>query len=643
MLNSVLFILIVLPFLAALACYIVRVSAIRSAIVIATGGILAIGALALKGFTPFNLTPITLFGLDVPSIIHVADYALLAAMFYIGYRHRNLIIQILSALQVLMLVVFDLFIAGAGNDAVAGAGNGGAALYCDNLSLVMVLIISIVGSLICIYAIPYMKKHEEHLHLAKSRQPQFFAVLIMFLGAMNGLVLAGDLMHFYFFFEVTTLCSFLLIGHDKTEIATKNSVRALWMNSLGGTALLLGIIWIYSGTGTLDIQAILAAKPASAGLLIPIGLLCFSGFTKAAQMPLQSWLLGAMVAPTPTSALLHSSTMVKAGVYLIIRFAPAFAGTFLGMGVALCGAFTFLAGAALAIGQSNGKKVLAYSTVSNLGLIIACAGINTKAAITAAIMLVIFHAVSKALLFLCVGSIEQHIGSRDIEDMRGLFAEMPKTAIIITFGVLTMILPPFGMLLGKWMAIESAADNLFIISMLALGSALTVVYWARWAGVLMGTHYEGATKTEDTGVLTQGPLVALLSIVVILSIAAPFIYLKMIAPELAGEGEMPFAVLNGALTGPAGTFVVLPLFAAMILGGLAYFRFGGKGKVEIAEPYMAGIQGDKVGTYVGPMNKTVKLTYSNYYIENIFGEEKMTPWVNRVAIMLVLLMIGGAL
>jgi ech hydrogenase subunit A len=184
----------------------------------------------------------------------------------------------------------------------------------------MVFVVSVVGSVIVIHALPYMKNHEEHLHLTTSRQPQFFAVMVLFLGAMNGLVLTNDLGNFYFFFEVTTLCSFLLIRHDLTDEAKANSLRALWINSLGGLALLIGLLWISLDLGTVNIQQILAMTPEAAFLLLPIGLLCFAGLTKAAQLPFQSWLLGAMVAPTPTSALLHSATMVKAGVYLFLRF-----------------------------------------------------------------------------------------------------------------------------------------------------------------------------------------------------------------------------------------------------------------------------------------------------------------------------------
>ncbi|HBQ27231.1 MAG TPA: oxidoreductase, partial [Syntrophomonas sp.] len=178
-----------------------------------------------------------------------------------------------------------------------------------------------------------------------------------------------------------------------------------------------------------------------------------------------------MVAPTPVSALLHSSTMVKAGVYLVVRMAPAYQGTYLSDLVAVAGAFTFLTASVLAVTQSNAKRVLAYSTIANLGLIIACAGINTPVAISAAIALIIFHAVSKGLLFLSTGVIEHNIGSRDIEDMGGLVDRMPVTTIIVAIGVLSMFLPPFGMLVGKWASLEASTQLPLVALMFVLASA----------------------------------------------------------------------------------------------------------------------------------------------------------------------------
>ena len=204
-------------------------------------------------------------------------------------------------------------------------------------------------------------------------------------GAMNGLGLCDSLTWVFFFWEITTLCSFFLISHDGTREAKRNATRALWMNMVGGIGFLAAMLFMQKAIGTLSIQAMLAQSVVmhSTAAMLPIAFLCFAAFTKSAQLPFQSWLCGAMVAPTPVSALLHSSTMVKAGVYLVLRLSPAFAGTMLAGIVSLTGAFTFVAASALACGQSNGKKILAYSTIANLGLIIACAGMATPAAITA--------------------------------------------------------------------------------------------------------------------------------------------------------------------------------------------------------------------------------------------------------------------
>lgn len=632
--SNLLLLLILLPVAAAMVCYFVRSSAVRKLTVVATGAILTLASLALLGQGTFEPVTVGSFlGISSDFLVTVLDFALLGVIFFYGLKHRNVLIQVFTLAQAALLVWFELFMIEHAEV---------PALMGDQLSLIMVLVISIIGSLICIFAIPYMKEHEEHLHLKKSRQPRFFFFLVLFLGAMNGLVLANNVLWLYFFFEVTTLCSFMLIGHDATEIATRNSVRALWMNSFGGVAFVIGMMLVYAKTGTLSITDILAAGPQGALMVTGIGFLCLAGFTKAAQVPFQSWLLGAMVAPTPVSALLHSSTMVKAGVYVVLRFAPAYLGTFLSTGIAICGAFTFVACAALCIGQSNGKKILAYSTVSNLGLIICCAGINTPLAITAAVMLIIFHAISKSLLFLCVGTIEQSIGSRDIEDMRGLYAKYPRTALITIIGILTMLLPPFGVLMAKWMAIEAASANIWVIVMLAMGSALTVVYWARWGGSLMASRAADA-PTERQPALISLPLMALCAGAVVLSFGAPWIYNSMLAPMFQAP---PFTMSMGILSSTTGSYVAVPLFIALGLGVLfAAKAASGFRKVRIVAPYVAGANtpADMDGTYIGPMNGPVPFVAGNMYLGELFAEGKLTPIFNALAVALIVLMLGGAL
>lgn len=638
MLETLAFILIVLPFLAALGCFAVRASAVRSLIIVATSVLLVVAFILLIFEAPATFSPETVFGLPVREVIQVADFLLLGVILYFGVVRKSALIVVFALIQ--------LGLAGYLEFGLSTHQYGHPTFVVDNLALVMVSIITVVGGAIAIHAIPYMKEHEHHLHLEKSRQPTFFFVLVLFLGAMNGLALTNDIAFFYFFWEVTTLCSFLLIGHDKTEIATKNAVRALWMNSLGGVALLTAIVWFYASLGTFDIQQIIEKAPATAMLMIPLGLLCFGAFTKAAQVPFQSWLLGAMVAPTPVSAMLHSSTMVKAGVYAVVRFAPALTDTSLGYGVALVGAFTFLATAALAVGQSNGKKILAYSTISNLGLIVACAGIGTPAAMTAAMLIIIFHAVSKGLLFLCVGTIEQYIGSRDIEDMRGVYARMPVTALITVIAILTMILPPFGMLLGKWMAVEAASANLALILMLALGSALTVVYWARWAGSVMSAPFQGKITFEVQPILTRWPLVGLCVSAVLVSLGAPWLYTGLIEPAVAAFGPAPYEIVNGVFGSAVGAFAVVPLFVVVVVGVVFAVRAMGKTVVTPeAAPYFGGANTADSSGYIGPMNKPMPVAASHYYMTALFGEEKLSRWVNGAALLLLALMfaMGGML
>jgi len=630
-------ILIISPFLAALVCYLIRVSAARSFVVLITGGVLIISAVLLIPLTPFSLSPPPFLGINIHVIVQTLDVLLLLIILYFGFKYRHIVIKALALLQIILLLYCEFFLIQNKQD--------NSTLYCDHLTLVMVLIISIVGAIICFQAIPYMKIHEAHWSPVKSRQHRFFLVMMMFLGAMNGLVLSNDLMIFYFFFELTTLCSFLLIGHDKTKLAIENALRALWMNSLGGALFIAAIVIIYPITGTLALQQILT--PANTGakmFMLAMALLCVAAFTKSAQFPFQSWLLGAMVAPTPVSALLHSSTMVKVGVYFILRLAPAIKATFLSQSLAIFGAFGFLAAAALAVGQSNGKKVLAYSTISNLGLIFACAGLNTSESVMAAMLLIVFHAMIKALLFLCVGAIEQRIDSRDIEDMRGLYANMPLTALITVMGVIMMIMPPFGVLLSKWMAMEAAASNLYVIFMIALGSALTVMYWARWAGTLMSDPFAGRFRPEYQPLLTWTALGSLCTGAGLLSISAPWFYIKIIAPVMSGPYFPPYTVRDGILENSFGVFAVFPLSVVAVAGFvLSVWALKRASGARIVAPYLGGAQTTEPGKFKGPMNQTIKAEARNYYLSSIFGEKKLTTWINLGAGVLLTLLLGGTL
>ena len=642
------FLSIVLPVAAALVVWFVPAESLRRLVVYGTGAVLAVVSIAMAMQGSFEIAAASLLGIPLNAVIVILDIALLVLILLIALRAAHPLTVVLALLQIAGIGWLEFF----SKPHAAVAPN----IVADPLSLVMVLVISIVGGIICIYGLGYMKEHEEHLHLTRSRQPRFFFFMLMFLGAMNGLVLANNLYWLYFFWEVTTLCSFMLISHDGTDEAKKNALRALWMNMLGGAAFVGGLLMLHRSLNGMYMTSLLN-HGVDASILIPVALLCFAGFTKAAQLPFQSWLCGAMVAPTPVSALLHSSTMVKAGVYLVLRLAPAYAGTTLTILIALAGAFTFIVTSALAVGQSNGKKILAYSTIANLGLIVACAGINSAASIAAAIMIIVFHAVSKGLLFLCVGAAEQRIGSRDIENMRGLYQVMPRTAVVMVIGIATMMLPPFGMLLGKWIALESALmagpAMPALVVFIALGSALTVLFWGRWAGSLLGAIEPSLNPPAEAQECSiRMSLYSLTAGAIILSLAAPLLYLYVILPIGNSYTYLreDISVFFSPMTTTYSVYTVYAMFVILGAGAAWAWREAKRSRAaqgdEVVLPYMSGIQSYKDGEmgFTGPMLAFVKADSSNYYLRRLFGERRLTIPANTVAIVLIaLFLFGGAL
>ncbi|WP_026486858.1 NADH-quinone oxidoreductase subunit 5 family protein [Caldanaerobius polysaccharolyticus] len=625
---------ILLPFAIAFVIYFIRNTKVRNAFIFTTAGLVIASSVYLWFHKPIVVSSGSIMGMPWDKVIEVLDLLLGLYILYLSISLKKWYLVILSLAQVIPMFVFERL---AGTSVEVKN-----ALYIDNLSMVLNLIVSIIGTLIWIFSTGYMPEDEEHKKVHPSRQHRFFFVLILFIGAMNALVLSNSLMWVYFFWEITTLSSFLLIGHDRTQEAMNSAIRALTLNSIGGVAFVAAIIIAYYEYGTLDIQKIIAIKPA--GLLLePVVLLCIAAFTKSAQVPFQSWLLGAMVAPTPVSALLHSSTMVKAGVYLVLRLAPAFRGTWVSDVIAVFGAFTFLVTSLLAIGQSNAKRILAYSTIANLGLIIAAAGINTPAAIAAGILLIIFHAISKGLLFLCVGTIEHHIGSRDIEDMRGLFTRMPYTAMVTVVGLITMLLPPFGVLLSKWLVIETASSNPLLVLLIAMGSALTVMYYTRWIGILIvDTACQDRVQRERVAPAIMAPISALALGAVLVSLLVTQVFNAMVAPEVISYYKsLGIKASHGILSMSIGAFTLFPVFLAMAVAlvlGLVFLR-----RTQVnATPYMCGetLKDYKDIKVNDRLEKVDDVIVKNYYFAHIVSERKWAVWINIVAVVLILMLFG---
>jgi ech hydrogenase subunit A len=469
--------LILFPLLTAGVLLFVKNNGARVFVVLFSFVVLCVASIALAGrYIGCDMQFLSARSALADHVILIAEILLCIYVFFTGLRHKQKLVPLFVLMQLLPLLWFEFK-----GPHVEILHN----LVVDRLSVVMALIIGIIGGIICVYALGYMRDFHAHYRQGvKDRRCFFFFILFAFLSAMFGIVFANNLRWMYFFWEVTTVSSFLLIGYKGTQESRDNAFLALRLNLLGGIGFAFALIYLQTQVGILELDKVMFSPKGL--VLLPVALLCFAGLAKAAQLPFSKWLLGAMVAPTPVSALLHSSTMVKAGVYLVLRFASVLEGTFVGFMIALVGGFTFLICSCIAVSQSDAKKVLAYSTIANLGLIILCAGLGTYEAVWAAILLIIFHAVAKCLLFLCVGVVEHKIHSRDIEDMAGLIVSMPKLSIMMQIGMAGMFLAPFGMLISKWAVLQALVDfNPILAVFVVFGSSVTLLYWVKWMGRLL--------------------------------------------------------------------------------------------------------------------------------------------------------------
>lgn len=323
----------------------------------------------------------------------------------------------------------------------------------DGLSLAYALLVIGIGILVFVYAHSYMKSYEN--------TTKFFFYLLLFSGSMLGLVLSSNLIQLFIFWEFTTILSYFLISyfHEKEE-SRKAAFQSLVITFLGGLSLLAGILVIGSIAGgyTIDDWITNSEKIKQSNLYLPGLLLILGGvFTKSAQFPFHFWLPGAMQAPAPVSAYLHSATMVKAGVFLLMRLSPALGSTAeWSTIVPLIGVITMLTGSYFAVTKTDLKAILAYTTINALGVLVLLIGINSDLSIKAAVLFLFIHAFYKASLFMIAGFIEKKTGTRNIDELGGLIKSFPVTFVITLLAVLSMAgLPPMLGFLGKELIYEA--------------------------------------------------------------------------------------------------------------------------------------------------------------------------------------------
>lgn len=629
--------MICLPFLSAILLSIFKNNIVRQVITYVSSAVLIVFSIvfAIRYFTA-DKSQLYFF-----TQTHIVDYAMLGIEAFLavlvtvlGIKYKKYYIPLLSLSQTGLMFWFEL-----GGKAPHQLINK---MYVDELTVIMVLIIAVVGTLITVYACGYMKDYHEHHTEFVDRRRYFFSLLYVFIGAMFGLVLSNSLIWLYFFWEITSVVSFLLIGYTRTAEAVNNAFKALWMNLLGGCAFALAIVMFALRFNVLDMQSLVLCD----GKLIelPIILLSFAALTKSAQLPFSKWLLGAMVAPTPSSALLHSATMVKAGVYLLLRLSPVFAGNIAGEMVSLVGGFTFLIMSMLAITVSDGKKVLAYSTISNLGLITACAAVGVKETLWAGIFLLIFHAVSKSLLFQTVGAIENATGSRDIETMHGLVRRHPHLSWTLVIGIAGMFLAPFGMLISKWAALKAFIDSgsVLLMILVAFGSATTVFYWMKWIATVLASKTNDVRAKNVTSANQWTSILAHSILMIVFCFAFPFVSSNVIIPYINHVFNNATAVISSENI----IIMMIMLVGVFVIPGAAWLT-AKETRYKKTSRYISGVNAGDQMHYYDSMGEKKRFFLANWYMEDLFGEKRL--WVPSVIASIVFIVammvisVGGAL
>ncbi len=414
----------------------------------------------------------TIIELSFNHIVHtifiVIDFILMGYFFYQGIKYKDKLIGIFAVVQLVLFVAFLQF-----SPTITSQD-----IVVDKISLVMLLVVNAIGGIIILYSLQYIQSEE----FKACKKNLFISLLFFFIGVMNLIVTTNNIEIFFLAFELTTLCSYILIRFRNDELSVINARRALWMNQIGGVAILLSLLsgvyyydTIYFDTLIQNIDGL---------FLLPISLLVIAAFVKGASIPFEKWLLGAMVAPTPVSAILHSATMVKIAPYLILKISPAFSPT-ISLAVIFFGTFVFMSASLLALGKDFFKEILGLSTIALLALMMAMASIGTPEAIDICLVLIVFHAISKALLFLQAGVLEKVYHLKYLQDIDYLASRSKLLVFFIVVGFASLTLPPFGAFIGKFASIELVAslvsENIFYIFPLLfilIGSVfLTLLYF----------------------------------------------------------------------------------------------------------------------------------------------------------------------
>lgn len=615
--------LFILPFVVSALLLVLPKSLGR---ILTIGSVIALSAISVYLF--FGVTEPVSFAIPhiFDKIVVGADILLLLYFGYVAIKRKSILVGIMTVLQ--LVAVFYLL-----KIAPHEASNQ---IMVDKLSLFMFLLINVISGIIAAFSLKYIEDED----CSNYRKKFFMSVMLWFIGVMNMIVSVDNIEYFFLLFELTTLASFLFISFRKDEVSIKNALTALWMNQIGGLAILGAMIYaITSGFGDITFSNLLQ-NASTVGVLMPFALLAIAALIKGAQMPFSNWLLGAMVAPTPVSALLHSSTMVKIAPFLILRIAPAIKDTPVATVIICLTGFVFLVAAISALSQDTFKRILAYSTISLLGMMILMAAVGSEVAVVASLILILFHGISKCMLFLNAGVLERVFHYKQASDMDKLGETGPFTALVVAIGFMSLLLPPFGAFIGKWFSIETigaaVADQkligaLVMVAIATGGAILSLLYFKVLGLLITRSGKSDVIKFESTHPLFSVNIFILISLIILGVLAFPILLTDYFAPVASAASGLSVDVETSGLTLYIGqaSLPIIPMIAALVLlpVTLIIAMFVKFKNVDRVKEYMCG--------------EKIDYRFSSFY----FSVDKATPYFVAVgAIFFVaLVLVGGIL
>ncbi len=476
----------------------------------------------------------------------------------------------------------------------------------DPLSNAMLVLVTLVSLLVQIYSLAYLRD-ERPASLGR-----YYTFQSLFAFSMLGLVLSPSFIQMFVFWELVGLCSYLLIGYWYTRpTAARAAVKAFWITKLGDLGFVIGIVMLWSATGTFEFRALFAKAQEHALAIEGLGTIMFLVYLgavgKSAQFPLHVWLPDAMEGPTPVSALIHAATMVTAGVFMVTRAQPLFVlvPAVLAL-IGWVGAFTALLAATMACVESDIKRVLAYSTVSQLGYMMAAAGAGAP---YASFLHLLTHGLFKALLFLAAGAVIHAVGTNDIFRMGGLFRAMPQTGVVFIVGTLALAgLPPLAGFFSKEAILAGVweADMTGPFLMLALTALLTAFYMFRVVFVAFFGRAPAAGHPHEPSWTMRGPLWVLAALTVLVGIRLAIGSVG----EHHGPGWLPPLSVAAALGG-------------IVLAWAAYQRGAlDPGRLAATFPF-------SVVDVLARRRYGLDALYAGLYRSFILGFSRLIGWIDR--------------